>query len=174
MSRVSDSQSSSQDVFEVKVKQEIIDLTDSEMKDAGGTWSFAKQYTSELVKENVLSLIQAKPESLPVPRSFQVKLEQKSDFGQILELSKTLPIDRTEFLKLMKTQIDAQRYKLFLIALSDYRRDNNFGVLSYRLFKVFDHPRLYHYLVGMKRFIRESHRDPYEKMVNGFLIEKLK
>lgn len=172
-----DSQSSSQDVVEVKVKQEVINLDDSDTNvPTDNMWSFVRQYTSELAKESVESLIKAKPIETSLSnlsRQFQTKLDQKLTMEQIVHVATQLPRDRMEFLKMMKVEMDRDNYKLFLIALSDYRKDMNFDLLSRRLLQVFANPRLFPFLVEMKRFLKEHHVIEYGVTIKEFMEKQL-
>lgn len=171
-----DSQSSSQDVVEVKVKQEVINLDDSDDVPTSNMWSFVRQYTTELSKESVSSLIKAKPIETSLSnlsRQFQTKLDQKLTMEQIILVAKALPTDRMAFLKMMKVEMDTANYKLFLIALSDYRKDMNFDVLSPRLLQVFAQPRLFPFLVEMKRFLKEHHVIKYGLTIKEFIEGQL-
>uniref|UniRef100_A0A336L6I5 Regulator of telomere elongation helicase 1 homolog n=1 Tax=Culicoides sonorensis TaxID=179676 RepID=A0A336L6I5_CULSO len=160
-----------------EVKQEVIDI-DSDSEYDAGPWGAVKKminqmYTSELVKENVSALIQAKPISSSEPFPYGTPLKSYT-LDEVIQKANELPEDRMVLLKQMKIQVHIEAYKLFLLALSKYREIGDLNLAFDQLTQIFNHPNLFHYLLGMKRFIKDCHKEIFEKRMTEHIVAKLK
>lgn len=78
-----------------------------------------------------------------------------------------LPEDRTELLKVLKREIQVDKYRVLLVSLSNFRQNDDINALLKVFEDVFrDEPRTFYILKGMRRFLKNrSHLVLFDALV---------
>jgi deoxyribodipyrimidine photolyase len=77
----------------------------------------------------------------------------------------TIPEDRVELIKLLKSQISRELYTLFLRTLKSYQQTQNFDDMMVNLIQCFSTKKLNYILRGMRRFVKEHHHKLFDQQV---------
>lgn len=98
------------------------------------------------------------------PRKRKYKLVDNEQPRQpVVSSSETLPEDKAELIKVVKSKLSKEDYKGLLNALKDYQAKSRVAVLYEEMSRVFvEHPFM---LRGMQRFVRESDQKEFEKLL---------
>ncbi|XP_058443866.1 regulator of telomere elongation helicase 1 homolog [Malaya genurostris] len=75
------------------------------------------------------------------------------------------PEDRVELLKVIKTSISMEKYKLFLTSLTTYKKDQCFEPLMNGIQEAFSKPSLYFLLRAMRRFVKKEHEAQFDAKI---------
>ncbi|KAL9696154.1 hypothetical protein quinque_015439 [Culex quinquefasciatus] len=75
------------------------------------------------------------------------------------------PEDRVELLKVIKSSIVPAQYKRFLVVLTGYRNDRDFGTMMGGMVEIFNRPELYYLLKAMRRFLSNEHGIQFDERI---------
>lgn len=76
-----------------------------------------------------------------------------------------LPLDRVELIRMVKGRLSKMPYKNLLTALTTYQETSNIDDLVANLCTIFDKPELHFMAKGMRRFVKDSQKDVFDKQV---------
>lgn len=89
---------------------------------------------------------------------------------QIIEQkANNLPLERIALIKEIKLKVPSDKYKIFLTAISEYRRKLDIEVFFGELKKAFDKKEFFYMMKGMRRFLKECHRPIFDELSNNFI-----
>lgn len=83
--------------------------------------------------------------------------------------SSSLPSDRMQLLKLLKSSLAPNKYSLFVAALTAYQRESDIELLIANFVEIFDQPQFYYLFRGMRRFVKEAHKSRFDADVERLL-----
>ncbi|XP_039441302.1 regulator of telomere elongation helicase 1 homolog [Culex pipiens pallens] len=89
------------------------------------------------------------------------------DSLEVLEIKpeRQAPEDRVELLKVIKSSIVPAQYKRFLVVLTGYRNDRDFGTMMGGMVEIFNRPELYYLLKAMRRFLSNEHGIQFDERI---------
>lgn len=124
-----------------------------------------------------------------VPNETIVSIHTSTSEPVVIEVEKSLPDDRKELLKLveisnidqndlfdwfvsrlqLKSSLSPPNYTLFIKALTEYQKDCNLDTLVTAFAEVFSHNSFHYLFRGMRRFVKENHKENYDAIVETLI-----
>lgn len=97
------------------------------------------------------------------PFGFEDNLTNQSELENMsANIEKIAPTSLIDFVKEVKVLLQAEQYKLFHVAISSYKKNSDFEEFLLSLVNLFQNKRLFYLFKGMKRFLKEEHKDVFQ------------
>lgn len=109
-------------------------------------------------EDNLLANVSKKKKYKIKPFGFDENL--KSEPSNIVE--KTAPTSLVDFVKEIKVLLQPEQYKLFQGSISAYKREGDFSAFVTTLGNLFENRNMFYLLKGMKRFLKEEHKNNFQ------------
>ncbi|KAM3961847.1 regulator of telomere elongation helicase 1 [Aphomia sociella] len=76
---------------------------------------------------------------------------------------KSAPASLIDFVKEIKTLLQADQYKLFQLSISAYKKDGDYTQFVQILKTVLENRKMFYLFKGMKRFLKEEHKNVFQE-----------
>ena len=81
-----------------------------------------------------------------------------------------LPENREDLLKVIRSTLPRDKYKIFLTTMLEYQNDSNFLKLYNNFYTIFNYPHLLYLFKEMHRFIKKIHKQEFDDKIKDLCL----
>ncbi|KAI5634456.1 hypothetical protein NE865_12789 [Phthorimaea operculella] len=147
--------------FKPKETKDLFKALDTSQSSQGASQSLVTIHKRNADDEN--SGAAAKKKKLKIkPFGFEQNLKSNGETStEVVE--KVAPTSLIDFVKEIKTLLQAEQYKQFQLAISTYKKEGDYFLFLTTLKEVLENRKLFYLMKGMKRFLKEEHKNKFQE-----------
>lgn len=154
--------------FQPKKTKDLFSALDCSTESQSSTQSLVTIHKRN-AEEEYISTVQKK-KKLKI-KSFGFEENMKSNGELVISDVRVAPISLIDFVKEIKTLLDAESYKKFQLSISAYKKDGEYDVFLKTLSDLLESKKLFYLFKGMKRFMKDEHKILFQKYCDNVKLE---
>lgn len=154
--------------FQPKKTKDLFSALDCSTESQSSTQSLVTIHKRNAEEENIATV--QKKKKLKI-KSFGFEENMKSNGELVISDVRVAPISLIDFVKEIKTLLDADSYKMFQLSISAYKKDGEYDVFLKTLSDLLESKKLFYLFKGMKRFMKDEHKILFQKYCDNVKLE---
>ncbi|XP_026761253.2 regulator of telomere elongation helicase 1 homolog [Galleria mellonella] len=154
-------QSTYMNEFKLKEAKDLFSALDCNNESGQST----SQSLVNIHKRNIVEIqdvVMAKKKKLKIkPFGFEENLRSSEILGDPVE--KIAPTSLIDFVKEIKTLLQADQYKQFQLSISAYKKDGDYTQFINILKSIMENRKMFYLFKGMKRFLKDEHKNLFQE-----------
>ncbi|XP_045446016.1 regulator of telomere elongation helicase 1 homolog [Melitaea cinxia] len=154
--------------FQPKKTKDLFSALDCSTESQSSTQSLVTIHKRNAEEENIATV--QKKKKLKI-KSFGFEENMKSNGELVISDARVAPTSLIDFVKEIKTLLDADSYKKFQLLISAYKKEGEYDVFLKTLSDLLESKKLFYLFKGMKRFMKDEHKILFQKYCDNVKLE---
>lgn len=146
--------------FKPKETKDLFSALDSSSESTQSSQPLVTIHKRNAEDTNIIAV--AKKKKLKIKNfGFEENLKESGELLPMPE-ERAAPTSLIDFVKELKTLLDAENYKKFQLSISSYKKSGDYHLFLNMLTELLQNKRLFYLFKGMKRFLKEEHKISFQ------------
>lgn len=156
--------------FKPKETKDLFSAIDSSNQSCTKAESVVTIHNRNVESQEATILLPKKKKLKIKPFGFDENLMGSSGAALV---DKEPPISLIDFVKEIKTLLQADEYKQFQTSISNYKKEGNYSKFLTVLTSLLENRKMFYLFKGMKRFLKEEHKGSFQEYCDNVKLENL-